>query len=121
MYKKAKPRPGEVLLINASKRYDKGRPKNYLTDDHIHQIFELHRHWRAEEGVSAVITTQEAARNDYNLSPSRYVASNDHESALPLEEAVVLLAQAEEEQREADAALDEVLGALGVEGWRAEA
>jgi len=76
---KAKPHPGEILLINASKLCAKGRPKNYLADEHIRQIYEIYRDWRAEEGVSAIITTQEAARNDYNLSPSRYVASDDVE------------------------------------------
>lgn len=70
--------------------------------------------WRADSGVSAVITTAEAARNDYNLSPSRYVASDDQEPPLPLEEALVLLAQAEEERAEADAELDGVLQALGI-------
>jgi type I restriction enzyme M protein len=68
--------------------------------------------------VSAVITTQEAARNDYNLSPSRYVASDDQEPPLPLEEALVLLAQAEEERVEADAELDTVLQMLSFGNWR---
>ena len=115
---KAKPHPGEILLINASKLCAKGRPKNYLTDEHIRQIYDIYRDWRAEDGVSAVITIQEAARNDYNLSPSRYVASDDVEPPLPLEEALVLLAQAEEERREADAELDAVLTVLGFEGWQ---
>jgi type I restriction enzyme M protein len=113
---KAKPHPGEILLINASKLCAKGRPKNYLTDAHIRQIYEIYRDWRAEEGLSAIITTAEAARNDYNLSPSRYVASDDQEPPLPLEEALVLLAEAEEERREANTELDAVLTALGLRG-----
>jgi len=69
--------------------------------------------------TGAIITNQEAARNDYNLSPTRYVASNDVEPPLPLEEALVLLAEAEEERREADAELNAVLTTLGFTGWRA--
>jgi type I restriction enzyme M protein len=115
---KAKSHGGEVLLINASKLCAKGRPKNYLTDEHIEQIQKIYQGWRAEEGLSAVITTAEAARSDYNLSPSRYVASNDVEPPLPLEEALVLLAQAEEARAEADTALDQVLAGLGLGGWR---
>lgn len=114
-----RPHPSEILLINGSTLCAKGRPKNYLAEEHIEQICELYRDWRAEEGLSAVITTEEAARNDYNLSPSRYVASNDVEPPLPLEEALVLLAQAEEARAEADAELDGVLRGLGFEGWRA--
>jgi type I restriction enzyme M protein len=115
---KAKPHPGEMLLINASRLCAKGRPKNYLTDQHIQQIYDIYRDWRAEDGVSAIITTQEAARNDYNLSPSRYVASDEQEPPLPLEEALVLLAQAEEERAEADRGLGTVLTALGLGGWQ---
>jgi len=111
---KAKAHPGEILLINASKLCAKGRPKNYLSDEHISQIYEIYRDWRAEDGVSAIVTTQEAARNDYNLSPSRYVASDDVEPPLPLEEALVLLAQAEEARAEADVQLDGVLAKLGL-------
>ncbi len=113
-----RPHPGEILLINASKLFAKGRPKNYLTDEHIARIHGLYRDWRAEEGVSAIVTTQEAARNDYNLSPSRYVSANDGEPPLPLEEALVLLAEAEEERAEVDAELDKVLGALGFDRRR---
>lgn len=110
---KARRHPGEILLINASKLFTKGRPKNALSDDHIEQIARIYQDWRAEEGVSAIITTAEAAKNDYNLSPSRYVASGEQEEVLPLEEVVVLLAEAEEERAEADRR--KVLHSLGLQ------
>lgn len=111
---KAKPHPAEILLINASKLFAKGRPKNYLDDDHITQIADAYRNWKPEEGISAVITTEEAANNDFNLSPSRYVLTDSEEEVLPLEEAVVLLREAEEERAEADRRLNEVLEELGL-------
>jgi type I restriction enzyme M protein len=58
------------------------------------------------------------ARNDYNLSPSRYVASNDKEEVLPLEEAMVLLREAEEERAQADRDLAQVLRTLGLGDFR---
>jgi type I restriction enzyme M protein len=115
---KAKPHPGQILLINAAKLCAKGRPKNYLAPEHIQKIYDLYHHWQAEDGLSAIITTEEAARNDYNLSPSRYVASNDTEPPLPLEEALVLLAEAEEEHAEAEAEFRAVLEKLGFTGWQ---
>ena len=115
---KAKPHPSEILLINASKLCSKGRPKNYLDEEHIERIRDTYHGWRAVDELSAVIAKEEAARNDYNLSPSRYVAANDQEPVLPLEEALVLLGQAEEERREADAELNAVLKALGFEGQK---
>jgi type I restriction enzyme M protein len=106
--------PNEILLINASKLFAKGRPKNYLTVEHVDRIAQLYHQWKAEEGLSAIITGEEAARNDYNLSPSRYVATNDKEDVLPLEDAVVLLREAEEERARADGQLKEVLATLGL-------
>ncbi len=109
---------GEVPLINASKLCSKGRPKNFLEDQHIAQIGRVYHDWRAEPGLSAVVTRDEVTKNDFNLSPSRYVATNGKEEVLPLEEAVVLLAEAEEERADADRQLDAVLTKLGFGGWR---
>jgi type I restriction enzyme M protein len=112
---KAKKHPGETLLINASKEFTKGRPKNEMGEEHVTHIARLYVEWKAEEGCSAVIPTAETARNDYNLSPSRYVAQNGQEEVLPLEEAVVLLREAEEEKLVTDVALKEILVQLGLE------
>lgn len=115
---KKKSHSGEVLLINGSKLFSKGRPKNYLTGEHIDQIASIYRDWREEEGLSAIVSKEEIVKNDFNLSPSRYVAGAEQEEVLPLEEAVVLLQEAEEEREEADRELDEVLQALGIGGIR---
>jgi len=113
-----KRRPGEILLINASQQFAKGRPKNYLTEEHIARIADIYHQWRVgannHSPLHTIITNDEAARNDYNLSPSRYVSTNGKEEVLPLEEAVVRLQEAEEERAEADRALNEVLRTLGV-------
>jgi type I restriction enzyme M protein len=111
---RAKKRPGEILLINAGQQFVKGRPKDELTDEHVKKIDELYDQWEEEEGLSTIITTIEAARHDYSLSPSRHVSTNAEEPVLPLEEAMVMLEEAEEERLEADKALDQVLEQLGM-------
>jgi type I restriction enzyme M protein len=111
---KNKQHQGKILLINANQLFFKGRPKNELTSEHVSQIVTLYREWKTQEGLSAIVTNTETARNDYNLSPSRYVSTNDNEQVLPLEEAVVLLEEAEEERAEVDKALYEVLVKLGL-------
>ncbi len=112
---KDKKKENEILLINASKLFAKGRPKNYLPDESIEQISEIYLGWREEEGISRIVTNEEAAKNDYNLSPSRYVAQNDEDDTLALEDAVVLLKEAEEGRREADGMLKGVLQEMGIE------
>ena len=109
---------GEILLINASKLFSKGRPKNFLDDQHIAQIGDVYHRWEAVEGVSAIIAKEDAVKSDYNLSPSRYVATDGQEEVVPLEEAVVFLREAEEERAEADKELNKVLKKLGFGGWK---
>lgn len=110
---KKKKHKGEVIVINASKLFSKGRPKNYLTDENIKQVFKLYSGWQDEEGISKVIKNDEAIKNDYNLSPSRYVSQNGGEEVLPIEEAIVLLKEAEEERTSADKKLKKILGKMG--------
>jgi type I restriction enzyme M protein len=111
---RAKHHPGEMLLINASKQFEKGRPKNHLTHDHIVAISTAYEAWEEQEELAVVITTDEALRNDYNLSPSRYAHVDGDEEILPLEDAVVLLQEAEEERTAADHQLVQVLRDLGL-------
>lgn len=112
---KKKRKAGEVLLINASHLFKKGTPKNFLPDDAIYQVSDIYAGWKDEEGLSKVIPKEEAAKNDYNMSPSRYVAQDNGEEILPLEDAVVQYREAEEERAEADKKLKEVLQRLGLE------
>ena len=107
----AKRHPGEILLVNASKRFEKRRPKNFLAEENIDAITAVFRRWEADEALSAVVPLGEAARNDFNLSPSRYVHVDEKTEALPVEDALVLLAEAEEERQMVDAEkqLDSIL------------
>jgi len=109
---KKKSKSNEILLINASKLFKKGRPKNYLPDESIKQISDIYLNWKEENGISKIITKEEATKNDYNLSPSRYVAQDGEDDTLPLEDAVVLLQEAEEERKEADEKLINILNSL---------
>ena len=70
--------------------------------------------WKEEGGISKIVTKEEVAKNDYNLSPSRYVADNGVDDTLPLEDAVVLLNEAEEERKLADGKLEEILEKMGL-------
>ncbi len=110
---KTKPHPGEILLINASHSFFKGRPKNEMNEEHIAQITDGYTAWQFREGASAVITLGEAARKDFNLSPSRYVSQNGDNKVLPLDEAVVLLQETEEERSVVQNELNKILQSLG--------
>jgi type I restriction enzyme M protein len=103
----------EILLVNGSTQFARGRPKNHLEQLHIATLADTYLEWNAIEGVSAIITLAEAAANDYNLSPSRYVAIGEQAEIPPLDEAVVELHEAEEELEAANKELDRILKLLG--------
>lgn len=106
---------GEILIINASNLFKKGRPKNFLPDDKIKVIADIYSSWKAEEGISKIVTNEDVAGNDFNLSPSRYVSQNGNDDVLPLDEAIVLVKEAEEERAEADKKLKTILEQMGFE------
>jgi type I restriction enzyme M protein len=111
-----KKHPGEILVVNGSRQFSKGRPKNCLEEPHVAALADAYREWKAADGLSAIVTAAEAAKNDYNLSPSRYVSTGIETEVLPLDEAVVQLREAEEDLETANRELEKVLKALGVGG-----
>jgi type I restriction enzyme M protein len=111
---RARRHPGEMLLINASKQFEKGRPKNQLADEQITRLADAYQGWSAIDALSAVVTTEEVRQLDYNLSPSRYVATDDGQDWPSLEDAAVLLAEVEEDRAKKDEELARVLATLGL-------
>ena len=66
-------RKDKIVLVNASRRVGKGRPKNYVPEEDIRPIAAAFLKGEPVEGEVAVITREQAAAADYNLSPSRWV------------------------------------------------
>ncbi len=70
---KPKDRKGKIILINASNEFQKGRPKNFIPDESIKKISDAFHAGRDVERLVKVAPVEEIAKNDYNLSPSRYI------------------------------------------------
>ena len=64
---------GKIVLVNASHQVGKGRPKNYIPEEGIRPIVAAFLKGEPVDGEVAVITREQAAEADYNLSPSRWV------------------------------------------------
>lgn len=65
-------RKGKIVLLNASKHFIKGRPKNYLPEEDIRTLAAMYLKGEPVAGELAVITTEQAQEADYNLSPNRW-------------------------------------------------
>ena len=112
--RKEKPRErrGKILLVNASREFQKGAPKNYLTDDGLAKVARVVAAGEVVKEFSAVVTTEEVAGNDFNLSPSRYVVAEMEDSRRRLPELVAELAKLEVGAKALDADLNAVLRLL---------
>ena len=70
-------RKDKIVLLNASWRVRKGRPKNYIPKEDIRTLAAAFAKGEPVEGEVAVITRKQAEQADYNLSPSRWVGQGD--------------------------------------------
>lgn len=62
-----------VLMIDATKILTPKRAQNVLSDDDVNRIYELYASYEDVEDYAKVVTLEEIASKDYNLSPNRYV------------------------------------------------
>ncbi|MFH1674339.1 MAG: N-6 DNA methylase, partial [Pseudomonadota bacterium] len=115
VFNKAKPpaRQGKIILVNAGREFKKGRPKNYIPDENIRKIANAFIKGEDVDKFVKVITTAEAAENDFNLSPSRYVDVNEGETYRQIPEILAELDVLEKKAKAIDTDLEEIFNKLG--------
>jgi type I restriction enzyme M protein len=69
-------RRDKIVLMNASKRVNKGKPKNYIPHDVIRPLAAAYLKGEPVKSEIAVITRQQAEDADYNLGPGRWVGQS---------------------------------------------
>ena len=107
-------RKDQILLINLSQYFEKGKPKNILTDEGIDAATEVYQAWESREKLSNIIRLEDAQKTDYNLSPSQFVDVGDKVEHRPVNEILADLTEARIAREKADKALEDVLARLGL-------
>jgi type I restriction enzyme M protein len=79
-------RRGKVILINASAEFEKGWPKNFLPEAAVARIADRFHAGVEVERFVKVVSTEEVAANDFNLSSSRYVTIGTVTEYRPIQE-----------------------------------
>ena len=74
----------DVLFINASEQFDKGKRQNRLSTDHIKKIVDTYQFRTEEERYSRCVDMEEISKNGYNLNISRYVSTAMPEKEIDL-------------------------------------
>ena len=109
--RKSKPsdRKGKIVLMNASRRVKQGRPKNFIPEEEIRPLAAAYLKGEPVEGEIAVITREQAAKADYNLSPGRWVSQADDIAQRPIKDIIAELLKLDEQTRDIDASLAKML------------
>ena len=105
-------RKDRIVLLNASRRVRKGRPKNFIPEDDVRPLAESFVKGEPIEGEVAVITREQAEEADYNLSPSRWVGQTDAADLRPIKDIRAEMRRLDAEAREIDASLATMLARL---------
>ncbi|GIV26245.1 MAG: type I restriction-modification system subunit M [Bacteroidia bacterium] len=86
----------DVLFINASEHYEKGKRQNTLLPEHIQKIVNTYKYRTEEARYSRRVSMKEIEQNEYNLNISRYVSTAVEEEPIDLMEVNQKLIEIEE-------------------------
>lgn len=97
-------KPDDVLFINASEHFEKGKRQNYLSNEHIQKIVDTYQQ-RPEsiERYARRVGMNEIEANDFNLNISRYVSTAKQEATIDLLATHIELVEIEKQIRESTA------------------
>lgn len=86
VFKKCRKEDGDILFIDASRGFEKGKNQNHLTSENIAKIFETYKARKEIEKYSHKATLVEIKENEYNLNIPRYVDTFEEEEPIDLAE-----------------------------------
>ena len=92
----------DVLFIDASKKFNKGKKQNEMTDEHIEAVMELYSKRENVEKESFLASFEDIEKNDFNLNIPRYVDTFEKEPEIDLDEVLKEMEQTNKEIEQAE-------------------
>lgn len=93
----------DVLFIDASQMFEKGKKQNAMTDEHIDRVIEIYNARQTVDKVAYLASFEDVEKNDFNLNIPRYVDNFEKEEEINL-------ANLLQEMKDTDAELGKVQG-----------
>ena len=87
----------DVLFIDASKKYEKGKKQNTMTEEHIDSVIELYQKRETVEKEAFLASFEDIEKNDFNLNIPRYVDTFEKEEEIDLHALLEDMKQTDEE------------------------
>jgi len=120
IFKKCRQTEKDVLFIDASKHFEKGKNQNRLRQSDIDKVIEIYETREEVEKYSHVAMLDEIAENDYNLNIPRYVDTFEEEAEIDLDAVVAEIRKLDAESAAVDAKIAKYTKELGIESpfWK---
>lgn len=93
----------DVLFIDASSKYEKGKKQNMMSEANIDSVLELYHRRETVEKESFLASFEDIERNDFNLNIPRYVDNFETEEEIDFDGLL-------EEMRETDRQIEKAQG-----------
>ena len=74
----------DVLFIDASKKFDKGKKQNAMTDKHIDEVLDLYKRRETVDKEAYLASFEDIEKNDFNLNIPRYVDNFEQEEQIDI-------------------------------------
>lgn len=104
----------DILFIDASKEFEKGKNQNNLNDAHVEKIINTLRERQDVDKYAHLASYEEIEKNDFNLNIPRYVDTFEEEEPVDLVEVMKKLEQDNAEIEALEKEIKEQLKILGV-------
>lgn len=76
----------DVLFIDASQMFEKGKKQNAMTDEHINEVLSLYNERKSVDKKAYLASFEDVEKNDFNLNIPRYVDNFEKEEEIDLSE-----------------------------------
>ncbi|OZI11279.1 type I restriction-modification system subunit M [Bacillaceae bacterium SAS-127] len=114
VFKKCRKHDENIIFIDASNEFEKGKNQNLLSDEHVEKIVSTYLNCETIDKYSYAATLDEIKENDYNLNMPRYVDTFEEEEPVDLEAVAKRLQEIDEEIAKVDEELAAYFKELGV-------
>lgn len=114
VFKKCREDDENVLFIDASQSFEKGKNQNHLTTEDVEKIVETYKNRETIDKYSYAANLKEIEDNDYNLNIPRYVDTFEEEEPIDLEQVQKDLNQIDDEITDVEQEIEGYLKELGV-------
>lgn len=115
VFKKCREEDQDILFIDASKGFERVKPKNRLREEDIEKIVNTYANREEIEKYSHKVTMGEIIENEFNLNIPRYVDNFEEEETINFDEVCADLQQIAIEMEEVDEEIKKYCDELGIQ------